>query len=677
MKKLLAGLFVFVTLTVGLKASAFTLSDALLQIQNLKNEIILLRASLKGSAFDPTKSSIEVYPPAYDVTQTSAIVGINVLSIGTSETGSLLKLYYGTIPHPTTTSVTVNLSPAIASVYQYKLTSLTCDTKYYYYGSIGTSYSPDGTFTTSHCENWVNTNAVTISYPAAASVTSSGVTFVGSITAPTSSPVTDYGVCYKKSGQSYGCLPASGTINGSFGIPVYGLTPSTTYYYYIYANNSASRVTSPEGTFTTTAVEIVPVENNTSSTAIPKVAIHTAPPGLTSTTAAVGGVITSYGSTFSISERGACYGLTSIPNNCVPAYLVQGPNDMFATKFTGLTPNTTYYYRIYVKYASGTAYSTNGTFKTLADSSSNTPVSLPNLVSSKVENISASYPLNTTVTFTGTVTNIGAVATTGTFNSHFELKSSLNSSTSVINVSAISSGIVLAGGTVKVSSGLNLTTAGNYSIRICADQYSSINNSGSIAESSELDNCGDWTSFVVKDSSVQASTNGVWTAWSNSGSCVGGYQIQTRSCTSLSPSIAVTNCLGDSIQKISCNTNVSSASCPTNVPPITCPPYQTEAVKDANGCIVKFQCTSESSLKSDTITDQDNTSTMSITSINRTLRFRMRGDDVKILQEFLGIYVDGIFGRDTLLAVKAWQAKNGLKVDGIFGYNSRMKAGLQ
>ena len=44
-----------------------------------------------------------------------------------------------------------------------------------------------------------------------------------------------------------------------------------------------------------------------------------------------------------------------------------------------------------------------------------------------------------------------------------------------------------------------------------------------------------------------------------------------------------------------------------------------------------------------------------------------KGDDVKKLQTRLALTVDGIFGPDTELKVKAWQAENGLAADGIVG----------
>jgi putative chitinase len=49
------------------------------------------------------------------------------------------------------------------------------------------------------------------------------------------------------------------------------------------------------------------------------------------------------------------------------------------------------------------------------------------------------------------------------------------------------------------------------------------------------------------------------------------------------------------------------------------------------------------------------------------LRVGSKGDDVKILQEKLGLNADGVFGPATEKAVKNWQAANGLSADGIMG----------
>lgn len=49
------------------------------------------------------------------------------------------------------------------------------------------------------------------------------------------------------------------------------------------------------------------------------------------------------------------------------------------------------------------------------------------------------------------------------------------------------------------------------------------------------------------------------------------------------------------------------------------------------------------------------------------LKVGSKGDDVKKLQEKLGLSADGVFGPKTGEAVKDWQAKNGLTADGIVG----------
>jgi len=49
------------------------------------------------------------------------------------------------------------------------------------------------------------------------------------------------------------------------------------------------------------------------------------------------------------------------------------------------------------------------------------------------------------------------------------------------------------------------------------------------------------------------------------------------------------------------------------------------------------------------------------------------GEDVKKLQEKLGLTADGVFGSGTELAVKGWQSTNGLTADGIVGVGTWSK----
>ena len=49
------------------------------------------------------------------------------------------------------------------------------------------------------------------------------------------------------------------------------------------------------------------------------------------------------------------------------------------------------------------------------------------------------------------------------------------------------------------------------------------------------------------------------------------------------------------------------------------------------------------------------------------LKVGSKGDDVKKLQEKLGLTADGSFGPNTEKKVKEWQSANGLTTDGVVG----------
>lgn len=61
--------------------------------------------------------------------------------------------------------------------------------------------------------------------------------------------------------------------------------------------------------------------------------------------------------------------------------------------------------------------------------------------------------------------------------------------------------------------------------------------------------------------------------------------------------------------------------------------------------------------------------------ITQTLRYGMKGSQVKILQKKLGVPADGIFGHGTEKAVKDFQTKNGLIPDGVVGVKTVQKLG--
>ena len=53
-----------------------------------------------------------------------------------------------------------------------------------------------------------------------------------------------------------------------------------------------------------------------------------------------------------------------------------------------------------------------------------------------------------------------------------------------------------------------------------------------------------------------------------------------------------------------------------------------------------------------------------------TIKLGSKGEDVKVLQKYLGITPDGSFGPGTLAKVKEWQIKNKLTPDGVIGTKS-------
>ena len=53
-----------------------------------------------------------------------------------------------------------------------------------------------------------------------------------------------------------------------------------------------------------------------------------------------------------------------------------------------------------------------------------------------------------------------------------------------------------------------------------------------------------------------------------------------------------------------------------------------------------------------------------------TIKLGSNGEDVKVLQKYLGLTPDGNFGPKTLLKVKEWQLKNKLSPDGVIGPTS-------
>lgn len=111
--------------------------------------------------------------------------------------------------------------------------------------------------------------------------------------------------------------------------------------------------------------------------------------------------------------------------------------------------------------------------------------------------------VDTPVTLSSTVTNIGVDSTGDDFNSFFQIADGANGTGTILDQPAIWTPTLPASANYLASYSYSFNTSGTHSIRICADKSWS-GDSGTITESNEGNNCGAWTNILV---SPQATAN--------------------------------------------------------------------------------------------------------------------------------------------------------------------------
>ena len=140
----------------------------------------------------------------------------------------------------------------------------------------------------------------------------------------------------------------SGTYStGTYTLSITGLTTATTYYIRSFGENTAGFGYGDELSFTTVGVAVVTEQN---------------PTNRQSTSVTLNGTITSDGDD-TCTVRGFNYG-TSVLYGSTTTENGSFNEGAFSSNITGLTQNTTYYYRAYATNAIGTSYSSGGTFST-------------------------------------------------------------------------------------------------------------------------------------------------------------------------------------------------------------------------------------------------------------------------------------------------------------------------
>ena len=294
-------------------------------------------------------------PTSTSVTDTTAILGANVTSLGIPASITKRGTCVGTSSTPR--SNCVDEGGTTTGVFTQARTGLTASTLYYYAGyaknSTGYGYTADGTFTTD------GTPAVpTVTTPTSSSVTSTSVTLGANVTSlGTPASITERGTCYSTSPTPRSnCAVEGGTTTGVFTHSRSSLTPGTLYYYAGYAKNSTGYGYTTDGTFTTNATT-------------PTLTTTTPATSITTTTAVGSGNISSNGGA-TVTVSGLVWDTSINPTialstKTTDGWAIGGPWTSI-NPMTGLTAGTLYHYRAYATNSAGTSYGADVTFTTTA-----------------------------------------------------------------------------------------------------------------------------------------------------------------------------------------------------------------------------------------------------------------------------------------------------------------------
>lgn len=336
---------------------------------------------------------------ATNLTTTSATLNGNV---NANELSSIVMFEYGTsasygiaIPaaqSPVTGSSSVNVSV--------DLTGLLAGTTYHFRikteNLLGTTFSNDLTFTTAGQVPSATTQAATYIGPdnavlngivnanslsTIASFEYGTTNSYGNITAATQSPVT-------------GSSPVNVSVN------LVGLLPGTTYYFRLKTENSIGTTFGSESTFTTLGESPTPVTLAATNLTIEGARINgtVKSPWLNAIATFEWGTTNSYGNTITATQNPVL--------GILPAAV--------SADITGLSPGTTYHYRIKAENAVGVVYSDDIEFTTLGliPQVTTQPVTNARTTTAQLSAVVNANSLNTIVTFEyGTTTSYGNAAT--------------------------------------------------------------------------------------------------------------------------------------------------------------------------------------------------------------------------------------------------------------------------
>lgn len=310
---------------------------------NNESTIVILsdngRAELKVIAIGadrrtPVTNMLEVK----DIDISTAVFSGEVLSVGSPEYTERGFVYSTSSIAAEATSGYTKLAAQMSSSKTFSVTvsDLSKGTKYYVraYGknSIGMKLSSNEiSFTTIASKTSVSTQAVTN-----IDVVNGKATFNGEIIEIGSPTYSEKGFCFNKTGEpsvSDSKVTVSGTSGGAYSYTYAGLASNSTYYVRAYAIQSGKVYYGTSVTFNT---DMSTTSVSTSGAT-----------NVTPSSATLNGSIVKVGSP-AYSEKGFCYSTSSNPTVSNTKKIVSGNGEgNFSINISGLSYNTTYYYKAY------------------------------------------------------------------------------------------------------------------------------------------------------------------------------------------------------------------------------------------------------------------------------------------------------------------------------------------